>query len=144
LEKSYRFAASAGGRCERSLLNVIVITWLSGTSRNCNAVHLREWVHATANHFVWPSICASLAILTQIRSPVRPYPVKLSTVNARRPAGPKFAFKTIAAGGKMKQTASRAVWRAQTRQAKKESRGSAETWKKERKNRSYAVDASAG
>lgn len=39
-------------------------------------------------------------------NPVRQRPARLLTVNACRPAGPKFAFKTIAAGAKMKKATS--------------------------------------
>lgn len=79
-------------------------------SCNCNAVHLQqEWsrFHGTANHAAWPG--PSPAILAQNRRGAEPGET-LRTVNARhrsrrRPASPKFAFKTIAAGAKMKKAA---------------------------------------
>lgn len=51
------------------------------------------------------SLCVSrYSYANPIATPIRSCPVKLSMVNACRPAGPKFAFKTIAAGAKIKKS----------------------------------------
>lgn len=94
-----------------SRVRVVIATRGSFTGvSSCNresfrlAVRLRVSRYSYANPIVGPSVVPSETFWRSTLAAVR--------------AGPKFAFKTIAAGAKMRKAASRAA-RAQTRQAKK-------------------------